>query len=181
MPEALDELRAIAAGREQARTEEVAALLEQALRDGFSEQADEALQSALDTIRGKSGPVGPEDIDEVVGELRPFLQSQLRRQTQGAVVQAVEATYMIGQEDISVSAAANLNVTDRRVMNFLEENATFWVGDHYDSQVQGRIRDAAENVLENEDGVLGRRKRRGAAAGQAETDDIVGLSHGLAA
>jgi SPP1 gp7 family putative phage head morphogenesis protein len=73
-------------------------------------------------------------------------------------VQAVEASYAIGQEAISVEAAASLNVTDRQVQNFLSDNATFWIGNHYDQQVQERIRSAADEVLSTEDGTLGRRK-----------------------
>lgn len=158
MAEALDELRALAAGREQARTEEVAGLLQQALSQEWDKRTTEALESALDVVRSGSGEITSEDIQEVIGTLRPFLKGQMQRAVSGTVGTAVEANYMIGQEGISIEAAASLNVTDRRVMNFLQENTTFWVGNHYEQQVQDRIRDAAEEVLENADGVLGRRK-----------------------
>lgn len=158
MAEALDELRAIAAGREQARTEEVAALLERLLRQEWDRSTTTALEEIAATLEQQGGQMARDEVDELIGQMRPFLQSQLRSAVQTGVATAVETSYSIGQEAVSVEAAASLNVTDRRVQNFLSDNATFWVGNHYDQQVQERIRDAADEVFENEGGVLGRRK-----------------------
>jgi SPP1 gp7 family putative phage head morphogenesis protein len=156
--EVLDELRAIAAGTEQARTEEVAALLERLLRGEWEAQTQQGLRSVVETIESGSGPVSPDVIEQAVGQMRPFLRSRLRSAVRDGVVQAVDAAYAIGEENISARAAASINAKDRRLQNFLGDNATFWIGNHYDQEVQGRLRAAAKRVFENEGGALGRRK-----------------------
>jgi len=156
--EALDDLRAIAAGREQARTAEVQGLLEEALQQEWDRATRQALESTLGTLRRGQGPVTEEDVQQLLGELRPFLSRQLERGVTDTVGQAVTASYLIGQEEVATELAATLNVTDRRVQNFLQDNALFWIGNHYDQQVQDRIGEAADEVFENEDGVLPRRE-----------------------
>jgi SPP1 gp7 family putative phage head morphogenesis protein len=151
-------LRAIAAGEEQARTEEVAALLERALREQWNQQTQDALESALDSIRDGEGEVTEEEIQRVLGELSPFLSDEMQNGVTTAVIQSVSAAYTIGQENVDVEVAAALNVTDRRVQNFLSDNALFWIGNHYEQQVQNRIQEAATEVIEDKDGVLPRRE-----------------------
>jgi SPP1 gp7 family putative phage head morphogenesis protein len=152
------EERLLDAAEEQARAEEVAAALSTLFLSAWENNQEQALEAIQASLRQGDGDVGEDDIQRVVGELKPFLSRNMVREVSEGIGQGVEAAFTIGGEDISAQAVVSTNVKDRQLKNFLSDNATFWVGNHYDQQVQSRIQEAADNVLSTEDGTLGRRK-----------------------
>ena len=146
------------AAEEQARAEEVAAALSSLFLSAWDRNTDEALEAIRASLRRGDGAVDGQDIQRVVGELRPFLSRRMVEEVSGPVSQGVEAAFTVGGEDISAQAVVSTSVKDRQLKNFLSDNATFWVGNHYDQQVQSRIQEAADNVLSTTEGTLGRRE-----------------------
>lgn len=159
------EERAEAAAREQARAEEVAASLSALFLGAWDRNTDEAAAALEDAIQEATlaeSDAGEEitdsEVQRLIGQLRPFLSQNMQQEVSDGLRQGIEASYTIGQETISVEAAVSVSVKDRQLKNFLQDNATFWIGNHYDQQVQERIQEAADNVLSTDEGTLGRRK-----------------------
>ena len=151
-----EDIRRIATGQEQATTDEVIGLFEEALEEAWNDEVAEALDEAFGALEVREGPVRIAEMEEVIGELRPFLSRDMQRRMSSPVSQVIDASYMIGQEQIDVQAAASLNQMDRRALAWADDITTRTIGDHYDRQARDRIQRVTREIFEDEGGVVGR-------------------------
>jgi len=152
--DALQELQAIAAGEEIARSEEVQQLLRQVLVEEWDQATQQATRVALDELEAQEGAV---DVAQVLERLQPTLQRRYAQRVGQAVAQSITASYTTGQEAVDIEVAQNITVTDRRARRALEEDMMYWIRTHYDRQVRGRLQEKAKEVIGEGDG-LGRRR-----------------------
>ena len=141
-------LDAIAVDEEDALSVEIATLFAALLQTEWRRVSEEAIAAGLDELASGSGRVSLDEVQEITQTVQPVASgSNLTSRVSDGVTDTVQATYTLGQEAVSAEVANTLNVTDRRVQNWLDSDTTYWIGTHYDRQVQERIQNAQRDIF----------------------------------
>jgi len=144
--EVLEDIAALQAALEERDVERVRTAIIQQLQRTWSEETEQALQEALEALDGQA--ITDETIAQMQGQLRASLGPRFARLQSEMLTSAFEAANLIGKQQAGVDIEIAFGFEDRRAINAVTENSTFWIGNHYDRDVQGRVRKVAEDLLE---------------------------------
>lgn len=144
---ALVEIQRIEAILKQDPYDLISAELQDLLLVEWDAAAREAIAEAIRTLEGRAGLASEADLDAMIETLGNRLGVTFGAGVAPVFHEFVIQAYAQGLEDFSGVLNPTFSLVDNVALAWMDEHNTYWIGNHFDSQVRERLQKAGAKVI----------------------------------
>jgi hypothetical protein len=119
------------------------------LSNSWREETREAIIDTIKQLTSITGSVTDDEIELILDRLESRLGTSFAEALAKPLVTIHEAAYLMGMQTAAPAGVAiDWRLPDRKSLNVLQKNTSFWIGEHYNDHVQEKIEEVLRRFFE---------------------------------